>query len=147
MKIQQAEVKRAHRIRFHISEDVAAELAYDRRQGAFKSWDDYYRALISKWRETPESLPFRDLVVAKITAMEAQLKVTSVQVQEFAGRMESFEDIISGLELGQEQMLTVAKRIHLLLDLAFHLEEKDSSTETPANQGSEIIRKFRNREI
>ncbi len=115
------------RPRWRISEELAAELAHERRQSNFRSWEEFHRDLLRRWRENPDASPSKELLKEIEAIVESVVsRVAEVQCAEFNAKLDTLvshaesQSLINGvLQAAQQNSESINQRIHDLLARAF----------------------------
>ncbi len=133
--------QREPRVRYHVSEATAAKLPLVRREGNYRSWDEFFTAVVQKFDETPPISP------ARLEAKDLKMVLTKLDTHrdfllKILGTQESRDGLFSGLQAGLEEVQQTLVAIRGLLRVA--LGENDKTEEPHAPSGG-VTSKLRQR--
>lgn len=136
--------------RWRVTEKTAAKLAHFCREGGFRSWDDFFNALIDRWDHVACEPEVKSLEQAIQPVKEDVQRLLS-QTGHFRLLMDGQVEALHALHLGQEQLYAVVSRLNGFLQLAFELAGDKASPQEPADKDTspeaEVIRQIRNRQL
>ncbi|MDD2709241.1 MAG: hypothetical protein PHV34_14740 [Verrucomicrobiae bacterium] len=149
MKNEPKSPKNTKQKRWRVTEKTAATLAHFCREGGFRSWDDFFNALLDHWDyvfKEPDIKSFEQVV----QPIKEDLQKILVQTGHFRLLMEGQVEALHTLHLSHEQLYAVVNRLSGFLQLAFELADDKPSAQVPDRDTSpeaEVIRKIRNRQL
>jgi hypothetical protein len=150
MKTESKIPKNTRQKRWRVTEKTAAKLAHFRREGGFRSWDDFFNALLNRWEDAsrePEVQSFEQV----IQPIKADLQTLASQTGHFRLLMDGQVEALHALHLGQEQLYAIVNRLNGFLQMAFELAGDRPPTPKPDHKDlspeEEAIRKIRNRNL
>ncbi len=136
------------RIRYHVSEEVAGELALTRRQTGFKSWDEFYRALLQKWNERSD-FELRSEFFTHLESIDQKLEQPSPPIIKIMSLLEKQELVLQSILDGQVFISELIQRFNSFLSVAAGInpdslqdQNKNVQPATPLTQREKILRKI-----
>jgi hypothetical protein len=119
-----------HQKRWRLSEETTAELTYARRESTHPSWDAFFLAMLSKWKQNSTE-PTSDNPKKSLKVFDQCFKNLDARLIELKGFMETQEQLLQSLERGHEQICELMQRTNLLLALAMEIEESQPPETSP----------------
>jgi hypothetical protein len=136
------------RIQWRVSENVRDQLEFLRGNGGFRSWDEFFTALISRWEEK-RGIPSQEEPLFGFKKVELKLdelrKVLETKNDNLQRCSEASSENIQTIIESQEHSIDLLIKIQAFMSLVASLSEADfSRTErTYINPAQEMIRKAR----
>lgn len=133
--------QREPRVRYHVSEATAAKLSLVRREGNYRSWDEFFTAVVRKFDDTPPISP------ARLEAKDLKMVLTKLDTHrdfllKILGTQESRDGLFSGLQAGLEEVQQTLVAIRGLLEVALGGNDKIGE---PAAQSGGVTSRLRQR--
>jgi len=118
-----------------VSEEIAAEMSHIRRQCGFRSWDEFYRALVQKWNERRPSSSLSDALKSPPPLNEV-LQNLKADIGKLRGFTEAQEEAIQALIQEQTQTNELVRRFNMLLAITLEIDprELDGPVALPASR-------------
>lgn len=142
--------KRNPRIRFHLSEEFAAELNHVFRKSGCRSWDQFFGGLLAR-KNNDSKNDAQTVIQQKITSIENTIEKLVDQTAHFNLLLEGQIEALHNLNLSQEQLIALVNRLNGFLELAFELAGEKLTTVPQADHGEssddDVIDKIRNHQF
>ncbi len=141
-------VKRHPRIRFHLSEEIAAQLNHEFRKSGQRSWDQFFGALLTHENNhfKTDSLTF---IQQKINSIENTIEKLVDRTGHFSLLSEGQIEALHSLHLAQEQLIALVDRLNNFLELAFEMAGEKLAIQADHDQSpdEDVIDKIRNHQL
>ncbi|MDD2709101.1 MAG: hypothetical protein PHV34_14035 [Verrucomicrobiae bacterium] len=149
MKNEAKCLKNTKQKRWRVSEKTAAKLAHFCREGGFRSWDDFFNALLDHWDYVFKEANTKSFEQAA-QPLKEDLQKLLAQTGYFRLLMEGQVEALHTLHLSHEQLYALVNRLNGFLEMAFELAGDKPPAQEPDKDTSpeaEVIRKIRNRQL